>query len=98
MKYIALKLITGEEVIATVITSDATTFTLTDCRVLVADHKGELRLEHPILFTAEPNKDLVVQKTSVSIWTPDVRNELLDSYKTAISGIITPPSNRILLG
>ncbi len=92
----AFKLTSGEELISFVLSEDNTNFLLENPRSLVINNRGELSLA-PVLFSADPNKPISLQKTAVACFTKELREELASQFAQSVSKLVLPNKN-ILLG
>ena len=84
----------GEEIVAKIISIDADTYTLSKPVAVVPGQQG-IQLMNS-LFTADPEQDVTVNKSSVAMIAP-VREDVGDSYLEATTGI-KPVRNKILMG
>lgn len=96
-KIICLKLSSGEEII-TKVTQDAEdqdSLILDNPRSLVLAGNGGLQLA-PVLFSANPDQCIVLNKKSIICYCDSLREELENGYRNSVSKIITPNKNIIL--
>ena len=84
----------GEEIVAKVVAQDVTTLTLSKPVAVVPGQQG-IQLMNS-LFTADPESDVTVNKSSVAMIAP-VREDVGDSYLEATTGI-KPVRSKILMG
>jgi hypothetical protein len=84
----------GEEIVAKIISIDADTYTLSKPVAVVPGQQG-IQLMNS-LFTADPEQDVTVNKSSVAMIAP-VREDVGDSYLEATTGI-KPVRSKILMG
>lgn len=97
--YIVLKLITGEEVISRLLTSDdPNVFVLDKPLILAMSPKGDLSLNGPIVFSAAPETPIKLNRNAVSFYTHELREELKNGYISEISNIFIPAPKRIIMG
>lgn len=92
----ALKLTSGEELIAKVVLIDEKIMELHDARSIMLVPGGQLRLA-PLLFSADIDKPITVERACVAVYTETIRPEFLDSYTQSISKLVVPKSS-ILMG
>ena len=84
----------GEEIVAKVTAFDSSTYTLIKPVAVVPGQQG-IQLMNS-LFTADPEQDVTVNKSSVAMIAP-VREDVGDSYLEATTGI-KPVRSKILMG
>ena len=84
----------GEEIVAKIVSIDADTYTLSKPVAVVPGQQG-IQLMNS-LFTADPEQDVTVNKSSVAMIAP-VREDVGDSYLEATTGI-KPVRSKILMG
>ena len=84
----------GEEIVAKVTAFNSSTYTLSKPVAVVPGQQG-IQLMNS-LFTADPEQEVTVYKSSVSMLAP-VREDVGDSYLEATTGIKTV-RNKILMG
>lgn len=84
----------GEEIVAKITAENASTYTLSKPVAVVPGQQG-IQLMNS-LFTADPEADVTVNKSSVAMIAP-VREDVGDSYVEATTGI-KPVRSKILMG
>lgn len=84
----------GEEIVAKITAEDFSTYTLSKPVAVVPGQQG-IQLMNS-LFTADPEADVTVNKSSVAMIAP-VREDVGDSYVEATTGI-KPVRSKILMG
>ena len=84
----------GEEIVAKIVSIHADTYTLSKPVAVVPGQQG-IQLMNS-LFTADPDQDVTVNKSSVAMIAP-VREDVGDSYLEATTGI-KPVRSKILMG
>lgn len=84
----------GEEIVGKITAMDADTYTIAKPLSVVPGREG-IQLMNS-LFTADPESDITVNKSSV-IMVAKIRDEVLDSYVEATTGI-KPVRSSILMG
>jgi hypothetical protein len=84
----------GEEIVGKITAIDADTYTMIKPLSVVPGRDG-IQLMNS-LFTADPDSEITVNKSSV-IMVANIRDEVLDSYVEATTGI-KPVRNSILMG
>jgi hypothetical protein len=89
-----LKIANGDEVIAKITAEDDTTYTASKPLTIVPSQQGINMMNS--LFTANPDKNVSINKTQVSIIAPS-REEVCDSYLEATTGI-KPVRKSIIMG
>lgn len=89
-----IKVANGDELVAKIVSYDDTTVTLVKPAVIVAAAEGVQLI--PALFTADHEKDVLVNINQITMAVP-TRGTTAENYRTAISGIQTP-SKSIILG
>ena len=97
-KIITIKLITGEEIIAQLVSdTDSNVLVLRHPLMLGVDNSRNLSLTGPIMFSANPERPVSIYKTAISFFTYDLREELKNGYLSEVSSLILP-SKRIIMG
>lgn len=89
-----LKIANGDEVIAKIIAEDDVTYTASKPLTIVPSQQGINMMNS--LFTADPDKNVSINKQQVSIIAPS-REEVCDSYLEATTGI-KPVRKSIIMG
>ena len=84
----------GEEIVGKIIAIDADTYTMSKPLSVIPGREG-IQLMNS-LFTADIEKEITVNKTSV-IMIATIRDDVLDSYTEATTGI-KPIRSSILMG
>jgi hypothetical protein len=95
----AFKLTSGEELISrlTMVSWDQDpTYILDQPRSIMMSGDGRLSFA-PTLFSADPDKPITLNKTSVVAYTTDLREEMRDAYLQSVSKIAIP-SKKIIMG
>ena len=90
-----LKIANGDEMVAKITAEDDTTYTVTRPLTVVPGPQG-INMIHS-LFTANPDKNVTINKTQVSLIAPS-REEVCDSYLEATTGIKPVRNSKILMG
>jgi hypothetical protein len=88
------KIANGDEIIAKVISTDATTVTVADPLTVIPSAQG-IQLV-PSLFTASPGENITINTNNISMLAL-VRDEVRDRFIEATTGI-APVRNKILMG
>lgn len=96
MDVMALKLTSGEEIIAKVDFTDKDTLELHDARSIMLIPNGQLRLA-PLLFSADGDLPITVSRSTIAVYTKTIRTEFLESYTQSVSKLTIPKSS-ILMG
>ena len=89
------KLTNGEEIISRVKEIRSEVYILDSPKSLAISPRGDFSLA-PVLFLADPDKPIVLNKSAVACCTETVRSEMAEQYLAAISKIITPSKNIIM--
>ena len=92
---VCIKLTSGEEII-TKCNETETQYHLNNPRSLTMNAQGGLSFA-PVMFSADPDTDIIVLKSAVAAMSHKVRTELEDAYVSSTSKIIVP-SKSILMG
>lgn len=94
----SFKLTSGEEIIAKVFEDRLNDdyFDLEDPRILMMASNGNLSLSPVILFSANPDKPLFLNKTSVACWSKYIREELKNGYMNSVSKLVIPNKSIIM--
>ena len=95
MVIIAIKLTSGEELIASVV-DKGNEFELHNARSIMLVPGGQLRLA-PLLFSAAEDRPIMLSKASIAVSTSEIRSEFRDSYVQSTSKLVVPKSS-ILMG
>jgi len=93
---LAIKLVTGEELIARYVSSISQHEITVDHPVVMGQRSDGKMGMAPALFSANLEKPVQIQMTSIVLIAP-ARTEVADAYATATSSIVVPTS-KILLG
>ena len=88
------KIANGDEVVAKIIAEDDATYTVSKPLTIVPSQQGINMMNS--LFTADPDKNVSINKQQVSIIAPS-REEVCDSYLEATTGI-KPVRKSIIMG
>lgn len=91
-----LKIANGDEIVAKIIEETDTTYTAVKPLTIVPSPQGGINMMHS-LFTANPDKNVTINKQQVSIIAPS-RDEVCDSYLEATTGIKPVRNSKILMG
>lgn len=99
MKVYAIKLVTGEEIIARVDfgLSIGDEIILHDARTLFMKPTGELSLA-PVLFTCDPDKSIELKKNAIVLMSKELREQFLDAYNESTSLLALPKKKIIMEG
>jgi hypothetical protein len=100
MNIIAIKLNTGDELIAKIsetANNTDTVWELHDVRTLMLTNEGRFSLG-PIMFSANPEKPINVCLSSIATYSYDVEEGILSGYQSASSKIFIPSTRQILKG
>jgi hypothetical protein len=90
-----LKIANGDEVVAKIIAQDDTTYTVVKPLTVVPGREGINMMNS--LFTANPDKNVTINKQQVSIIAPS-RPEVCDSYLEATTGLKPVRKPSIIMG
>jgi hypothetical protein len=90
-----IKISNGDEMVAKIIAEDDTTYTVTRPLTVVPGREGIQMIFS--LFTANPDKNVSINKTAVALIAP-ARDEVQDSYTEATTGIKPVRNSKILMG
>ena len=90
-----LKLSNGDEIVTKVVQQDDQTYTIHKPLTVVPTREGIQMVAS--LFTANPDKNVTINKTQVSLIAPS-REEVCDSYLEATTGIKPVRNSKILMG
>lgn len=90
-----LKIANGDELVARITAEDDTTYTVTKPLTVIPGREGINMMNS--LFTANPDKNVTINKQQVSIIAPS-RDEVCDSYLEATTGIKPVRGSKILMG
>jgi len=93
-KVYTMRMSYGEEIVGKIIAIDADTYTMSKPLSVIPGREG-IQLMNS-LFTADIEKEITVNKTSV-IMIATIRDDVLDSYTEATTGI-KPIRSSILMG
>jgi hypothetical protein len=88
------KIANGDEIVAKIENINDTTYEISKPLVIVPTSQGIQMISG--LFTAHPDKNVVLNKHAISMIAL-AREEVCDSYREATTGIKTP-SKKLLLG
>ena len=88
------KIANGDEIVTKITAEDADTYTVNRPLTVVPGREGVQMIFS--LFTADPEKSVIINKAQVSLIAPS-REEVGDSYLEATTGI-KPVRNKILMG
>jgi hypothetical protein len=91
-----LKIANGDEIVAKITAEDDTTYTVTKPLTVVPSPQSGINMMHS-LFTANPDKNVTINKQQVSVVAPS-REEVCDSYLEATTGIKPVRNSKILMG
>ena len=89
-----LKIANGDEIVAKITAEDDATYTVSKPLTIVPSQQGINMMNS--LFTADPDKNVSINKQQVSIIAPS-REEVCDSYLEATTGI-KPVRKSIIMG
>lgn len=89
-----IKIANGDEIVTRITHEDADTYTIGRPLVVIPNPQGLQMIFG--MFTADPEKPVVLNKSAVSMIAP-CRQEVCDSYTEATTGI-KPVTNKILMG
>ena len=89
------KIANGDELVAKITAVDDTTYTVTRPLTVVPGREGIQMIFS--LFTANPDKNVSINKTAVALIAP-ARDEVQDSYTEATTGIKPVRNSKILMG
>lgn len=89
-----LKIANGDEIVTKILAENETTYTVSKPLVVVPGPQGIQMIM--ALFTADPDKDITLNKTQVSLISLS-RKEVRDAYIENTTGI-RPASSKILMG
>jgi hypothetical protein len=89
-----IKLANGDEMVTRITAATEFTYTITKPLTVLPGQQG-IQLIYS-LFTGDPDKEFVLNKSACMITAP-VRREVHDSYVEATTGI-KPVTNKILMG
>ena len=90
-----LKIANGDEIVAKITAEDDATYTVARPLTVVPSQQGIQMIF--ALFTADPDKNVTINKTSVSLIAIS-RDEVQDSYTEATTGIKPVRNSKILMG
>jgi len=90
-----LKIANGDELVARITAEDDTTYTVIKPLTVIPGREGINMMNS--LFTANPDKNVTINKQQVSIIAPS-RDEVCDSYLEATTGIKPVRGSKILMG
>jgi hypothetical protein len=99
MEIMALKLTSGEELIAKVTVKSENELELHDARSIMlvpGPNGGQLKLA-PVLFSSDVEKPITVNRATVSVYTTNVHPKFSDEYTRSTSKLVVPKSS-ILMG
>jgi hypothetical protein len=89
------KIANGDEIVARITAEDDATYTVTKPLTVIPGPQGINMMNS--LFTANPDKNVSINKQQVSIIAPS-REEVCDSYLEATTGIKPVRNSKILMG
>jgi len=89
------KIANGDEIVARITAEDDTSYTVAKPLTVVPGPQGINMMNS--LFTANPDKNVTINKQQVSIIAPS-RDEVCDSYLEATTGIKPVRNSKILMG
>jgi hypothetical protein len=89
------KIANGDEVVAKIIAEDDATYTVSKPLTIVPSQQGINMMNS--LFTADPDKNVSINKQQVSIIAPS-REEVCDSYLEATTGLKPVRKPSIIMG
>jgi len=90
-----LKIANGDELVARITAEDDTTYTVIKPLTVIPGREGINMMNS--LFTANPDKNVTINKQQVSIIAPSC-DEVCDSYLEATTGIKPVRGSKILMG
>ena len=89
------KIANGDEIVAKIIAEDDATYTVAKPLTIVPSQQGINMMNS--LFTADPDKNVSINKQQVSIIAPS-REEVCDSYLEATTGLKPVRKPSIIMG
>jgi hypothetical protein len=89
------KIANGDEVVAKIVAEDNATYTVAKPLTIVPSQQGINMMNS--LFTADPDKNVSINKQQVSIIAPS-REEVCDSYLEATTGLKPVRKPSIIMG
>jgi hypothetical protein len=92
----SFKLISGEEIISKVFEEGDNYFSLKDARMLMMSQNGNLSLMPVIMFAADPDKLLTLNKSAIAFQSKYIREELKTGYLSSVSKLIIPNKSIIM--
>lgn len=92
---VSLKMVTGEEIVARVVSDGEREITIYKPLTLVHSGQGFALLQ--TLMSAKPEVQIVVQKTAI-VMSSLSRDEMRNAWYESTSGLAAPTKNSILMG
>jgi hypothetical protein len=90
-----IKIANGDELVAKIVAQDDNTYTVFKPLTVMPSREGIQMIMG--LFTANPDKNVTINKSQVSLIAPS-RDEVQDSYVEATTGIKPVRNSKILMG
>ena len=90
-----LKIANGDEIVTKITAEDDTTYTVNRPLTVIPGREGIQMMFS--LFTANPDKSVIINKSQVSLIASS-RDEVQDSYVEATTGIKPVRNSKILMG